>query len=165
MSDSTAHVLAQANIARMIAPLEDPVMAGFVEQLDFINSVADRSPGFVWRLETEAGDATAIRAFQDERILLNMSVWTSLESLYDYVYRSEHLQPLHNRRQWFERVSGPHLVLWWIPHGHRPTVEEAKERMEWLAARGPSAQAFTFREPFSAAGDPLDLVRRIDWAF
>jgi hypothetical protein len=159
------HALAQANIARMVAPLDDPVMADFVRQLEFINSVADQSPGFIWRLQTEDGDATAIRAFEDDRILFNMSVWESIESLYAYVYRSEHLQPLRSRRQWFQRIDGPHLVLWWIPTGHRPSVAEAKERLILLAATGPCPQAFTFREPFSPGGDRLESTRRADWAF
>lgn len=159
------YALAQANIGRIVAPLDDPVMAGFVDQLDFINAVADRSPGFVWRLQTEDGDATAIRPFEDERLLVNMSVWESLESLYEYVYRSEHLDALRGRRQWFERMDGPHLVLWWVPAGHRPTVIEAKERLDILAERGPSPEAFTFKEPFSPLGVPLSRSRKADWTF
>jgi hypothetical protein len=147
----------------MVAPLDDPVMAGFVEQLDFINSVADQSPGFIWRLQTEEGDATAIRAFEDERILFNMSVWESLEALHEYVYRSAHLEPLRNRHTWFERMEQSHLVLWWVQAGHRPTVIEAKRRLALLAMLGPTARAFTFREPFSPVGDPIDTTLGADW--
>ena len=101
-------------------------MAGFESQLESINAVADRSPGFVWRLAGEAGDATAIRAFPDAKILVNMSVWESLEALHQYVYRSPHLAPLRDRREWFEPMEGPHLVLWWITAGSIPTVDEGR---------------------------------------
>jgi hypothetical protein len=140
--------LAQANIALMRAPLTHPVMEGFVRQLEFINAVADGSPGFVWRLQTEDGDATAIRAFDDERILVNMSVWESVQALFDYVYKGEHLGPLADRKQWFLPLAGSHLVLWWIPRGHRPSVEEAKERLSLLDRLGPTPQAFTFKVRF-----------------
>ena len=149
---TTRFWLAQANIARMKAPLDDPAMAGFVSQLERINAVADASPGFVWRLQTEDGDATALRAFEDERILFNMSVWESLEALHAYVYRGEHVGPLRDRRLWFEPLEGPPLVLWWIEAGHTPTVEEAKERLRTLADTGPTPEAFTFRRPFPAPG-------------
>ena len=141
--------LAQANIARMRGALDSPIMAGFVRQLAHINSVADASPGFVWRLQTEDGDATAIRAFDDERILFNMSVWESVEALHQYVYRSDHVGPLRDRSKWFERMEGPTSVLWWITAGHRPTVQEAKARLEQLARKGSTASAFTFANPFA----------------
>jgi hypothetical protein len=140
--------LAQANIGRIRAPLEDPVMEGFRTQLDPINALADRTTGFVWRLQTDAGNAMAIRPYADERMAINMSVWESLESLQQFVYKSAHLGPLRDRKQWFEPIDGPILVLWWIPAGHIPTVEEAKERLQLLAERGPTTAAFTFRKPF-----------------
>ena len=150
--DSRRFHLAQANVARMRAALDDPVMEGFRSQLDRINAIADRSPGFVWRLQTSAGNATAIRAYDDDRILFNMSVWESLEALHQYVYRSDHVGPLRNRREWFQSYEGPVLVLWWIPAGHIPTVEEAKQKLQVLAARGPTPEAFTFRDPFAPPG-------------
>ncbi len=151
--------LAQFNIARMRAPLEDPVMAGFVAQLDHINSVADRAEGFVWRMQTEEGDATAIRAFGDEPIIVNMSVWRSLDALYDYVYRSDHLGPLKNRMEWFERSTGPSLVLWWVAAGTRPTLVEAKAPLEHLAEHGATPAAFTFKQPFPPP-DAADAAER-----
>jgi hypothetical protein len=157
--------IAQANIARAIAPLDDPVMAGFVEQLDYINSVADRSPGFVWRLQTPEGDATAVRVFDDERIIFNMSVWTSIEALYAYTYRSDHLGPLRDGRNWFERMEGAHLALWWVPAGHVPTVEEAVERLDSLDRNGRSPEAFTLRRAFTPDGAPFNLKGSADWAF
>ena len=144
--------LAQANIAKMRAPLESPVMDGFRTQLERINAIADASPGFVWRLQSAAGDATAIRAFEDPLMLVNMSVWESLEALHAYVYKSDHVGPLRGRRAWFEPLTQASLVLWWIPAGHEPTVAEARERFELLNARGPTAEAFTFREPFPPPG-------------
>ena len=150
MPDANRFHLAQLNVARMRAPLEDPIMADFVAQLEHVNAVAEASPGFIWRLQTDDGDATAIRAFDDERILVNMSVWESLEALRNYVYNGDHLKVLRQRKQWFEPSDGPALVLWWILDGQLPSVEDAKERLQWLAQRRPSAEAFTFAKPYPA---------------
>jgi len=154
--------LAQANIARMRALLDDPLMDGFRSQLERINAVADASRGFVWRLQTESGNATEIRAYDDPFILLSMSVWESLEALHHYVYQSDHAGPLRDRRQWFEPTEGPILVLWWIPAGHIPSIVEAKERLALLKARGPTCDAFTFRESFPAPGQPPEAPARVD---
>src|SRR4029450_6688940 len=117
------------NIGRFRAPLETSVMEGFRTQLDPVNALADRSPGFIWRLQTEDGDATAIRPYAgDDLMAINMSVWVSLESLQQYVYKSAHVAPLRDGRQWFEPIEGPILAIWWIPVGHIPTVAEAVER-------------------------------------
>ncbi len=161
--------LAQANIERIRAPLEGPIMAGFRSQLDPINALADRSPGFVWRLQTEDGNAMAIRPFADERMAINMSVWGTLEALQQFVYRSTHVGPLRDRKQWFEPIEGPILVLWWIPSGHVPTVAEALDRLEHLKQHGPSPDAFTFRIPFpppdGQSGDVAGLDAEFcDWA-
>lgn len=154
--------LAQVNIALMRASLDDPLMQGFVEQLDFINALADRSPGFVWRLQTEEGDATAVRAYEDERILFNLSVWESLEALHAYVYRSAHVEVLKERKRWFAPMEARHLALWWVPAGHVPDVAEARGRLEHLQRHGPTPEAFTFQrrfappaaEPAAARGGP-----------
>ena len=140
--------LAQVNIARMRAPIEDPAMAGFVAQLEFINACAERSPGFVWRLQSEAGDATGLTIFEDPTLLINMSVWESAATLYDYVYKSAHLKPLQDRKSWFEPMGRPHLALWWIQKGYEPTIAEAELRLTLLAERGPTTEAFTFKESF-----------------
>jgi GNAT superfamily N-acetyltransferase len=147
---STRFHLAQVNIARMRAPLDDPSMEGFRSQLDAVNAVADQSPGFVWRLSTPEGDATAIRAFEEDNVLFNLSVWESIEALHRYVYEGAHLGPLRDRRQWFLPYEGPMLALWWIPAGHVPTVEEAKAKLDELGRNGATASAFTFRSPFPA---------------
>lgn len=157
--------LAQANIGRVRAPLDDPVMEGFRTQLDPINALADRSPGFVWRLQTEDGHAMAIRPFDDERMAINMSVWESLDALQQFVYRSGHVAPLRDRKEWFEAIDGPILVLWWIPVGHIPTVIDAKARLDILRERGPSPEAFTFRTPFPAPDAPSGDVTGPDAAF
>jgi hypothetical protein len=158
--------LAQVNIGRFRAPLEDPLMEGFRTQLDPINALADRSPGFVWRLQTEDGNATTIRPYPDERMAINLSVWASLESLQQFVYRSAHAGTLRDRKQWFEPIEGPILALWWIPAGHIPTVQEAVERLQHLKERGPSPHAFTFRRPFPAPdGPPGDAAAGVDAVF
>jgi hypothetical protein len=134
----------------MLGPIEDPVMAGFVERLEPLNALADASPGFVWRYQTDEGDATEVRVFNDELILFNMSVWESVEALENFVYRSDHVEALQKKAEWFERASRATLALWWIEIGHVPSVEEAKDRFDVLWRDGPSAEAFTFRDRFLA---------------
>ena len=161
----TRYHLAQANIGRIRAPLDDPIMEGFRSQLDPINALADQSPGFVWRLQTEDGNAMAIRPFPDDRMAINMSVWESLEALQQFVYQSAHVGPLRDRKQWFEPIEGPILVVWWIPAGHVPTVAEAIERLQHLKAHGPSPEAFTFRAPFPAPDGTSGEVTGLDARF
>lgn len=163
MSERRWH-LAQLNIGVLRAPVDSPQLAGFVEMLDPINALADRTPGFVWRLQTEDGNATAIRPFEDERIAVNLSVWASLEALGEFVYASSHLDVLRRRREWFERMREAYLVLWWIPAGTVPTVEEAKRRLELLRERGPSPEAFTFREPFPPPDETEPVEADDRWA-
>jgi uncharacterized protein DUF3291 len=140
--------LAQINIGRMKAPLEDPSMAGFMTNLDRINALAERSPGFIWRLQTAAGNATDVRPFEDERIIINMSVWASIETLRTYIYGTAHAEFLRRRREWFERFDRAFLALWWIPVGHVPSIDEAKERLALIEAHGPTPAAFTFTAMF-----------------
>jgi Domain of unknown function (DUF3291) len=151
--------LAQLNVATILAPLDDERMRGFVEALDHVNAIADASPGFVWRLKDDAGNATALRPFGADMIV-NMSVWESADALFDYVYRSGHKAYLARRKEWFAMPAEMHLVLWWIPAGTIPTVEEAKRRLDLLRANGPSPEAFTFKQRFpasaaAAAADPV----------
>jgi len=134
----------------MLGLIEDPVMAGFVERLEPLNALADASPGFVWRYQTDDGDATEVRVFNDELILFNMSVWESVEALENFVYRSNHVEALQKKAEWFERPSRATLALWWIEIEHVPSVEEAKDRFDVLWRDGPSAEAFTFRDRFPA---------------
>ena len=141
--------LAQLNIASMKAPLESPSMADFVANLQRINALAEASPGYVWRLQDEAGDATAFRPFGDD-MLVNLSVWRDVQALSDYVYTSAHTEMLKRRQEWFNKVSAAHMVLWWVPAGHRPSVVEAAERLAWLRDQGASADAFSCRQAFAA---------------
>lgn len=143
------HDLAQLNIGVIKGPMDSPVMADFAANLDRINAVAEQSAGFVWRLQTEEGDATAIRPFDDENMLVNMSTWRDVESLNQYVYSSAHVELMRRRREWFEPMREAFLVLWWVPRGHRPDVAEAIARLELLRAKGPTAEAFTFRKAFA----------------
>lgn len=157
---ATYHI-AQINIARMKAPLDDPVMAGFVARLDEINALADGSPGFVWRLQAPEGNATYLRPYGDERIIVNMSVWETIEALKEYVYRGGHAEVLLQRRDWFEKFSGVYAALWWVPSGHLPGIDEAKKRLAHLDAHGPSQFAFTFKAIFQPEEE---FQRAIDWA-
>jgi hypothetical protein len=144
--------LAQLNIARMLAPLDSPQMAGFVARLAEINALADAAPGFVWRFQTAGGDATSLRPYDDDRLIVNFSVWSDPESLHAFVYRTLHAEVMSHRREWFARLGTPFTVLWWVPAGHRPTVQEAIGRLEQLRAEGETAAAFTFKRPFPPPG-------------
>jgi uncharacterized protein DUF3291 len=158
------HHLAQLNVARFKMPLEEPEMADFVAALDPLNAIADAAPGFVWRLQTEEGNATSIHAFEDDLMLVNMSVWESVEALGDYVYGQDHVAVMRRRREWAERLAEAHLCLWWIPAGSIPTVDEAKERLEHLRDHGPTPYSFTFKQRFSV-GDPgeAEVASPDDW--
>jgi hypothetical protein len=140
--------LALYNIARMRAPLDSAELADFVELLDPLNQLADESPGFVWRLQSEDGSSTSIRPYDDDMILINLSTWETVEALREYTYRSAHAASMRRRREWFERHAEPYIALWWVPAGYSPTMYEGRERLEYLVAHGESAYAFTFRRPF-----------------
>ncbi len=139
--------LAQLNIARMKYSLELPEMSDFVANLDRINALAESSPGFVWRLQAEDGDATSIKFFGPD-ILVNMSVWTDVELLHNYIYRTAHTKIMSRRKEWFQRIDDAYTVLWWIPKGSIPTLDEAKEKLLRLKNYGPTAEAFTFKKAF-----------------
>jgi hypothetical protein len=143
--------LAQANVAYALAPHDDPRLADYFCRLDEINQLADHSPGFVWRYLTDSRDLKQ-REFSDPRVLFNMSVWDSIEALHAYTYRTAHSEVYAARKRWFadeKAVVGGHaLAMWWIPAGTRPSVEEAKQRLEWITAEGPSERAFTFKQRF-----------------
>ena len=146
--------LAQVNIGRLRAPVDDPLIADFVAGLDRINALADSAPGFVWRLQTEDGNATAIRPVDDDELLaINLSVWESVEALADFVYRSDHVAFMRRRREWFEKFGASYLALWWTPAGTIPTVSEAMERIALIDRDGPTPAAFTFRQRFAPPHD------------
>ena len=137
---------AQLNLAEMALPLEDPAMADFVNNLDRINSIADQSPGFIWRY-TEP-DNTASTAVFGEKMLVNMSVWVDKQTLTDFTYRSPHLEIYKRRKEWFSKMKGPHMVCWYVPEGHIPSLIEARERIAYLSKNGETPYAFTFRSEF-----------------
>ncbi len=141
MMSETRH-LAQLNIGRFRYPTDDPRMADFMNNLDLVNAIAERSPGFVWRLKDESGNATNFRPFPDPQMAVNLTVWESVEALERYVYQTVHKRFYGRREEWFDTMAGPHFVMWWIPAGHEPTLQEAKERLEYLAGHGPSDYAF-----------------------
>jgi hypothetical protein len=143
----SAYELAQLNIAIMKEPLESAGMADFVANLDRINALAESSPGFVWRLQSEAGDATALRPLGEET-LVNISVWRDTQSLNNYVYKSAHVEIMRRRKEWFSRMQEAFVVLWWVRKGHRPSIDEAVKKLELLRAKGPTEAAFSFRQVF-----------------
>jgi hypothetical protein len=155
----TGYQLAQVNIGRARGEMTDPVMAGFMAKLAEINALAEETPGFVWRLQTEDGDATAVRPYEDNRIMINLSVWEDLASLRGYVFRSAHAAVMRRRREWFERFERVYVALWWVPAGHRPSVAEAVARLAHLEQSGPTPFAFSFGEAFGPSGQPLPPER------
>ena len=149
----SGYELAQLNIAVMNEPLESPGMAGFVANLDRINALAEASDGFVWRLQSDAGDATAFRPLGEDT-LVNLSVWRDVESLNRFVYGSGHVEIMRRRKEWFRPMREAYVVLWWVHQGHRPGVEEALARLALLRAHGSTEAAFTFRRAFAAPDAP-----------
>ncbi len=151
--------IAQLNIATARYELDDQRMDGFVSQLDDVNALADSSPGFVWRLQSESGNATDIQVEGNPRLIVNMSVWESVDALFDFAYRSAHRRVLTRRREWFTRPDGPYQVLWWVPQEHQPSVEEGMARLKRLAQDGPTPDAFSFKSSFpppSEGGNAVD---------
>jgi uncharacterized protein DUF3291 len=161
--------LAEVNIARLVAPIDGPVLADFVALLDPINALADAAPGFVWRLQTDEGNATAIKAFEWDAaesagVIINLSVWTDVENLAAFVFGDMHREVMRRRREWFHRMTDAYTVCWWVPAGHRPTPAEAEDRIRNLRANGPNPDAFTIRERFDPPGGATQdqLVRGDD---
>jgi hypothetical protein len=156
--------LAQVNIGRLLAPVDSPQLASFMAGLDPVNAVADAAPGFIWRLQTEAGNATSVQAFEWDAagsagVIINMSVWASVGALAAFVYGGPHVAVLRRRREWFERMPEAYTALWWIPAGTLPTTGDAEDAIRHLRAHGPTPRAFTLREhyppPDAAAAGPL----------
>lgn len=152
--------LAQINLTRLAGPQGDPRVQGFFDALDAVNAMADASPGFVWRLQDEGGNATSLQPTPDPLLLVNMSVWTDADALFEFVYRSGHTPVMARRREWTERFDGAYQALWWLPAGTLPTVNDGLSRLWQLDRFGPSLLAFTFKARFPApdrAGPPIDM--------
>jgi hypothetical protein len=141
MTDQAKH-LAQLNVGRLRYDLDDPRLVDFIDNLARVNAIAERSEGFVWRLKDETGNATNIRAFDDPRMAVNMSVWESVEALEKYVWQTVHKRFYGRRTEWFEHLDRPYFVMWWVKAGHRPTIEEALGRLDHLRVHGSSEHAF-----------------------
>jgi hypothetical protein len=139
--------LSQMNVARALASPDSPQLADFMELLDPVNALADAAPGFVWRLQTEDGNATALRVLGDDMMMVNMSVWESLDALGSFVHNTRHRDVMRRRREWFERLAEAYMVLWWVEAGRLPSVAEGEERLLHLRRFGPTPHAFTFKDP------------------
>jgi hypothetical protein len=150
--DAAFHV-AQINVARASAPIDSAQLAEFIGALEPVNALAESSPGFVWRLQDDSGDAVSIRVFDDDQIIVNMSVWETIETLFEFAYRSDHVEYFRRRREWFTRYPTTHFALWWVRPGHVPTIDDAKDRLERLEANGPTPYAFTFKQRFATPAD------------
>ena len=141
--------LAQLNIAEAIASMESPEMADFVANIERINSLAESSPGYIWRLTDDGSDNSySMQLFESEFIITNMSVWEDRESLFSFVYNSDHVEIFRRRKEWFHKMPRMHMVMWYVNEGHIPTIEEAKERLNYLRKHGESEYAFTFKSKF-----------------
>ncbi|WP_405888628.1 DUF3291 domain-containing protein [Streptomyces sp. NBC_01136] len=149
-SITAAYELAQVNIAHLKAPLDSPQLKDFVEALDPVNAVADAADGFVWRLQSDSGNATDVAVFGDDWLVINMSTWQDIDTLTAFMYQGQHRELLSRRREWFERLEEAVTVLWWVPAGHRPTVAEAEARLLHLREHGATEYAFTLRRSFPA---------------
>jgi len=147
-----AHQVAQLNVARAVAPLDDPRLADFMARLDEVNALAERSPGFVWRLKGVSGNATDLEVGDDPRVIVNLTTWESIDDLFAFTYRTDHKTAFARRSDWFERWDGPSLVMWWQPAGTTPTIDEEFRRLRLLAENGPTSAAFTFKQRFEAPG-------------
>jgi hypothetical protein len=142
--------LAQLNIAKMLYSLDDPAMKDFVDALEPINALADKSDGFIWRLTGYGENATSLRIYGDEFLLVNMSVWKNIDSLHQYVYQSDHVEILKRKKEWFSKMSAMYMAMWYVPEGHFPTIEEAEERLTYRREHGDTPFSFSFKKPFTA---------------
>jgi len=150
--------LAQVNIARMIARIDSPEMVDFVNNLDRINAIAEKSTGFIWRLKGDDNNATALRVFEDDFLIINMSVWESKEALFNFTYASQHAGVLKRKKEWFHKMTDRHMCLWYVEAGHEPSPQEAKKRLQYLNDHGESPYAFSFKQKFSAE-DAVNYVQ------
>ncbi|WP_298546315.1 DUF3291 domain-containing protein [uncultured Aquimarina sp.] len=141
--------LAQVNIAEMLAPINDPIMADFVNNLDRINELAEQSDGFVWRLKGDEGNATAITVFDNLFLIINMSVWESMDALFNFTYKTDHVEILKRKKEWFHKMPRMHMAFWYVENGHEPSPEEAKERLYYLQEHGETPYAFSFKSKFT----------------
>lgn len=141
--------LAQVNIARMLAPLDSPVMKDFVANLDRVNTLAEASPGFIWRLKDDSNNATSIKVFDDDFLIVNLSVWQDVDALFNYVYKSDHREVLKRKTEWFSAMGEAHMAMWYVQPGAFPTAQQAAQKITYLREHGETPQAFTFRRRYT----------------
>jgi hypothetical protein len=155
--ETNTYYIAEFNISRLKAPLDSPVMKEFVDFLDPINRFGEQSPGFIWRLVAPDGQSSTYLppAYDDNMIVTNLTVWKDIESLKGFVYHTVHSYFLRNRKQWFDQIVDQRFVLWWVDASHRPTLEEAKQKLIHLQEHGPTSVAFTLQVPFDSQGKQL----------
>ncbi|WP_298496043.1 DUF3291 domain-containing protein [uncultured Algibacter sp.] len=144
----TNYHLAQVNIAKRLAPMDDPIMKDFIDNLDKINAIADKAEGFIWRLKDEDKDEAAI-VFQDDTFIINMSVWETLETLFNYTYKSGHIDVFKRKKEWFSKMKMIHMAFWYVPVGYEPTFQDAKDRLDYLNKHGDTPYAFSFKSKFT----------------
>jgi hypothetical protein len=142
--------IAQVNFARMLGDVDSPVMAEFMANLNPINTLGEQAPGFVWRLKSDDGNSTSIKAYEDPYIIINLSVWETIDSVFQFAYYTAHTEYFRRRGEWFEKHLVPMLALWWVPAGHEPSAVESRERLEYLQQHGATPHAFTFKQRFTA---------------
>ena len=155
MKSKTTHHLAQINIAKLIAPLEDPLIKEFRESIDFVNQVGSESPGFLWIYKADDGSSSSYEEnlYEDPLIVVNYTLWENYESLHHFVFNTVHSYFLKNRKRWFSKLEQPHVAMWWVPAGTIPTIEDAKEKLAQLEKNGPGPEVFTMRKRYSATGE------------
>lgn len=146
--DVSNYNLAQINISKAVAPLDSPQLKGFVDRLDEINLLAEKQPGFVWRLIGEDNNATDVTWSDDPLVIINMSMWETIDDFRRFVYETDHIQLIQQRRQWFVPLKAPHMALWWVERGHTPSIAEAKQRLQSIDENGSTPYAFTFQKTF-----------------
>lgn len=143
------YYLAQVNIAKMLAPIDSPVMADFVANLDRINALAEGSDGFIWRLKTEGNNATDIKVYDDDFIIVNMSVWRNIDALFAFTYKSSHTEVFKRRKEWFEKMSDMHMCLWYVEEDRMPAAIDTVDRLDYIRKHGETPYAFTFKKRFT----------------
>lgn len=145
----TKYHIAEINIARMKGVnINDPMMKEFVDNLNIVNQIAEKSNGFVWRLKDENNNATSINPYNDEQVIINVSVWENIETLEEFMYRTFHSEFLKRRKEWFSNFGKAHTAMWWVPEGHIPSLEEAVEKLDYLQKNGATINSFDFRNKF-----------------
>ncbi len=151
--------LAQINIAKRLAPMDDPIMKDFVDNLDRVNALADDSEGFIWRMKDEDKELGA-RIFKDDTLLINMSVWDSMKALFNYTYKSGHVEVFKRKKEWFSKMKMVHMAFWYVSRGYEPTFQDAKDRLDYLNKHGETPYAFTFKSKFTAS-DSLNYAPQL----